>query len=218
MRNNRGFPNPTYPHQAGSCGPGFGSTGPGMASARGSEIRRKAFLILTSALALWCTSCANEPGPDAAGPTTKPSATTQPGEDADWSLIARILGRRGVASGDVYVVTVPRDDLYVSVEGMAVPTEAGIASEFHFFRCTCGKMRVLGQFVLADYEANDVIDSLRQGHFVVSSVGPFLLYEHPRLIQVRFQGEDKTEELAKTLKDALSWTGKERLAPQTLPN
>ncbi len=179
---------------------------------------RRIHLIVTTALALWCVSCANESTPLAAGPTTTPIATTQTAADPDWSNVATILGRRGVATGDVYLVTVPRDDLDVSVEGMAVPTEAGIASEFHFFRCTCGKMRVMGQFVLADYEANDVIDSLRQGHFIVSSVGPLLLYERPRLLQVRFQGEDKTEDLAKTLKDALSWTGKERSAPQTLPD
>ncbi len=211
MRNNRRFQSPAYPHHAGS-------TGPGVSGVRKSEIQRKAIIILTSTLALWCASCANETAPETAGPATGPSGTTQPASDVDWEMVTKILGRRGVVTGDVNVITVPRNDLDVSVEGMAVPTEAGIASEFHFFRCTCGKMRVMGQFVLADYEANDVIDSLRQGHFIVSSVGPFLLYEHPRLLQVRFQSEDKTEVLAKTLKDALSWTGKQRLAPQTLPD
>lgn len=175
-------------------------------------------VIFLMSSALWCASCTNEVSSDAARPTPRRSNTTQPASDPDWAVVAKTPGRHGVPTGDVYVVTVPRDDLEVSVEGMAVPTEAGIASEFHFFRCTCGKMRVMGQFVLADYEANDVIDALRQGHFIVSNVGPFLLYEHPRLLQVRFQGEDKTEELVKTLKEALSWTGKQRSAPQTLPD
>ncbi len=172
---------------------------------------RRALMIL---LPLGCGACAVEP---TTAPTTSPAAPTPSAVDPDWATVASVIGRPGAAHGDTYVVTVPRDDLDVSVEGMAVPTEAGIASEFRFFRCTCGKMRVLGYFVVADYEANDVVDALRQGHMIVSSMGPFLLYERPRLMQVRFQGEDQTQVLAQALREALRWTGKERSAPQTLP-
>ena len=110
-------------------------------------------------LAMGCASCATGGGlgpPDPA--TTQPAAA-----DPDWQTVARVIGRDGAARGDVYVVTIPRADLDVSVEGMSVPTEAGIESEFRFFRCTCGKMRVFGQFVVADYEANDVVDALARG-------------------------------------------------------
>ena len=75
-------------------------------------------------------------------------------------------------------------------------------------------MNVVGQFIVADYEANDVIDALRAGHLYVASTGPALLYEKPRLMLIRFQGEGDAASLAKPIREALRWTGKERMAPR----
>ena len=180
---------------------------------RNSRLTLLALALSASALA----GCAALPdGPSIDFPATRPEgATTQPltqeAEDSTaWDDIAAGLKRTGVLKDNVYIVTVPRTDLDVSIEGMDVPAAAGIASEFRFYRCPCGKMNVIGQFCIADYEANDVIDSLRQGHFIVASLGPMLLYERPRLLLARFQSEGEPAALAKTLREALSWTGKER--------
>jgi hypothetical protein len=141
-----------------------------------------------------------------------------PAEETDeqaWKAIAAALGRPGELKDAVYRVVFLRDDLDVTVEGNDVPTAAGLASEFHFYRCPCGRINVVGQFVVADYEANDVIDALRGGAIEVASVGPLLLHEKPRLLLIRFFGENRSGgALAKTLRTALSWTGKERMAPQ----
>lgn len=128
--------------------------------------------------------------------------------------IESVLNKKGEQREEVYIVTYPRDDLYVTMDGWDVPTDAGLESDFRFFRCPCGKMLVMGQFVVTDYETNDVVDALRQGHLIVSSVSPLLLYERPRLMLIRFQGEGKAAPLATTLKQALEWTGEARMAPQ----
>jgi hypothetical protein len=105
----------------------------------------------------------------------------------------------------------------VTVEGNVVPAAAGIESEFRFYRCPCGRINVMGQFAVADYEANDVIDALREGRIEVASVGPLLLHEKPRLMLIRFFAENNSGgALARTLREALAWTGKERMAPQKL--
>ncbi len=131
-----------------------------------------------------------------------------------FKVITDALKAKGETRDDVLTVTIPRDDLNVMIEGMDVPTAAGIASEFKFYQCPCGgKISVIGQFVTPDYEANDVVDELRKGNLLVASVGPFLTYESPRLTLVRFQGEAKAEDLAATLKKALEWTGEKRMAP-----
>jgi hypothetical protein len=128
--------------------------------------------------------------------------------------ITAILERSGSMQDTVLTITVPRTDLNVSVEGMEVPAAAGLASVFHFYRCSCGKMNVIGQFCLANYEVNDVIDALRSGHVMeIISVGPMLLHERPPLRCVRFQGEGNAEPLARTIREALRCTGKERMAP-----
>ena len=161
------------------------------------------------------TGCSNNPiSAPSTAPTTQPSASAD--ELAAWNQIATTLGKQGTAADHVYTVIFPRDDLFVSIEGMDVPTAAGIASAFHFYRCSCGKTVVLGQFVLADYEANDVIWALEKQDFVVSSVGPFLSYEKPRLMAVRFQAEGQPRRLAEALRDALNRTGRNRIAPQKI--
>jgi uncharacterized protein YceK len=146
-------------------------------------------------------------------PTSAPATR----ESADpWAQISAELGRAGVLKNDLDTFTFPRDDLNVTIEGMDVPTGAGLETVFWFYRCSCGKMSVVGQFVVADYEANDVIDSLRAGQMKVASVAPLLLYEKPRLLLIRFQAEGEPTPMAKTLREALRWTGKERMAPRRI--
>lgn len=114
----------------------------------------------------------------------------------------------------VYTVTVPRDDLTVAIDGMPVPVAAGLASTFHFYLCSCGKMSVLGEFIVADFEANDVVDALRAGAIVrVTSIGQIAIGDRPHLLSVRFHGEGEAPELAKRIKEAMRWTGEERMKP-----
>ena len=158
----------------------------------------------------------------ARAPSTR--ATQPAGDDAEdetdeqaWQSIRTALQRPAEPRDGVLTFTVPRDDLEITIMGNDVPVEAGLASEFRFYRCPCGLINVIGQFVVADYEANDVIDALREGRVEVASVGPFLIHERPRLLLIRFFGENKRGgHLARTLRTALSWTGRERMAPQKL--
>ena len=145
-----------------------------------------------------------------------PEADDETDEQA-WQSIRAALDRPGDLRDGVLTFSVPRDDLEVTVQGNDVPVAAGLWSEFRFWRCPCGLINVAGQFLVADYESNDVIDALREGHIEIASVGPFLVHERPRLVLVRFLGENKRGgNLAKTLRTALSWTGEERLAPQKI--
>ena len=150
-----------------------------------------------------------------------PAAETEPADDETdeqaWQSIRAALANPGDLHAGVLTFVVPRSDLEITIRGNDVPVEAGIASEFRFYRCPCGMINVIGQFVVADYEANDVLDALREGHIEIASVGPFLLHERPRLMLVRFVGENKRGgALAKTLRSALTWTGEERMAPQKI--
>jgi hypothetical protein len=133
----------------------------------------------------------------------------------DWKPLDKILKLPGTLHADVYTYTIPRTDLEVAVDSMEVPTAAGVQSELNFFRCTCGKTRVVGQLCCCDYEANDVIDALRAGNAVtVANVGPMFMYDRPRLTIVRFQGEGEASGLAAALKRALDCTGDNRTSTQ----
>lgn len=102
-------------------------------------------------------------------------STTAPASDPAWPQISKVLDREGVTRDNVYTISIPRDDLDVSIEGMDVPTAAGLESIFWFYRCPCGKLNLVGQFLVADYESNDVIDALRGPHqsrlrFAISAI------------------------------------------------
>jgi hypothetical protein len=149
-----------------------------------------------------------------------PSNVSDPGvadsaSPADrWNSVARLLERPGVEHDGVYTITVPRDDWNLAIEGMAVPAATGVGSVLNFYVCPCGKTIVIGQLCVADYELNDVIDALRAGRIEVASVAPMLLHTRPQPLLVRFQAEGKAADLAKTLREAIRWTGKERMAAE----
>ena len=133
----------------------------------------------------------------------------------DWHALDKTVGTAGVLHDGVYTFTLPRADLDVAVDGMAVPAAAGVCSQFHFFHCSCGKTRVVGQFCCADYEANDVVDAIRPGGLIaIAGLGPMFTSDKPRLTVVRFQGEGDGSALAKLLHDGLGWMGDARLATQ----
>jgi hypothetical protein len=167
-------------------------------------------VALVSALA-GCTSV-TRPTPMGA-PRPIIAADEEPSSIDPWKQVAQTLGKPGDLKDGVFTVTFPRDDLNVRIEGMDVPTGAGIESTFHFYQCSCGKTVVIGQFVCADYEANDVAYALQKENLLVSAIGPYLLYEKPRLMVIRFQAEGKPQPLAAAIRSAIGWTGKNRVPP-----
>ncbi len=151
------------------------------------------------------------------------SATSRPSIAADdpesWKLISDVLGKPGVYAREVYTITIPRDDLMVTTDIGEIPSAAGLDTTFHFFKCPCGRMSMTGRFVVAEYEANDVIDELQtDGVFKIASLSSVLLREKPRVMAIQFQGEGEAKTLATILKNALSYTADERMKPQKLPD
>jgi len=146
--------------------------------------------------------------------TTRPE--NQPDLDAAFKDVATILGVEGVRKDEVFTLRLPRDDQIVFVDDNVVPTAAGLESVLHIYWCACGGYKSVGQFVLFDYEANDVIDALRKdysGHgalFEVGTVSPMFLNDRPRVVSLRFQGEGDAVELAKVLRETMKWIGEER--------
>lgn len=140
-------------------------------------------------------------------------------DDPDsWAKIAKVLGRQGVYAREVYTIVIPRDDLDVASDIGDVPNAAGMETTVYFYKCPCGRTRVVGRFVVVDYEANDVIDELQHdGLIKIASMAPMFLRDKPRIMAIQFQGEGDAELLAMRLKGALSYTAEARTAPQSSP-
>jgi Domain of Unknown Function (DUF1259) len=148
------------------------------------------------------TGCsANDPTPQ-----TRPSVAD---DSPDWwRMVTKPLRGQQIPSDDSFAVIVPRNDIDLESEMGQIPISAGIASKFYFFRCPCGKIKVLGEFVVCDYEADDVLDAIRAGKFDVVSLTPILQNTRPSMVSIRFQGEGDSDDLVKTLRHALDQTGR----------
>lgn len=196
-----------------------------MKMAEMKRLRKCAAVIgLLSAAAIVAVGCSSSPSRlgDSAmvmSPTRAVELPPAPGPlDPGFVEVSKIIERPGRLHDSVYTIAIPRDDLEVHIEGMLVPTAAGIESVFNFYRCPCGKLNIAGQFVVADYEANDVIDALRKDPTIkIASMGPLLIHENPRLILIRFQAEGKETPIASAIREALRWTGRERMAGDPAP-
>ena len=152
---------------------------------------------------------------DAPPPTAKADESLP---KPDWKAVGEAVGVAGQLKDNVYAVTILRDDLDVTIEGMSIPAAAGLAHRFNFFQCPCGKIILVGEFCVPEYETNDVIDSLRAGALLrVGSASNLFVGDRPKIMSVHFQGEGDGIQMAKLIKDALRWTGEARNHKSPLP-
>ncbi len=138
-------------------------------------------------------------------------------DPAHTKALNEALGGTGVINGKVFTLTLPRTDLDLhNLDFGDIPIEAGIATTLHVWRCNCGKYYIIGSFCLADFESNDVLDSLMKGNMKVASVGPMLMEEKPRLTIIRFQGEGDMPAIIKVMKECYRWIGENRSKPNPI--
>jgi len=145
-------------------------------------------------------------------PTTRP--TTRGSEAVDESFfdpVVKVLGK-GTFRDGVYTISRPRTDLEVGhIDLGDIPAAAGLVSTFYFFKCPCGKMNAVGQFCVADYEVQAVVDELRNSGIQLVSITPMFLGERPRIMAIRFQARANADVVAEGIRNALRWIGEERM-------
>jgi hypothetical protein len=139
-------------------------------------------------------------------------------DSADMKKLADALGAKGqTINNKVFALWLPREDLDLrTLDFGEIPVEAGLSTSVKLWRCPCGKYYLVGEYVVTDFESNDVLDSLRQGNFQIASVAPILVRERPRILSIRFQGEGDVDHIVKTLKEAQRWVGENRSKPKPI--
>ncbi|CAN5518568.1 hypothetical protein BH10PLA1_BH10PLA1_20910 [soil metagenome] len=178
------------------------------------------FQYLAPLLLLLLAGCHTAPPPSSTAETDvrgldEPKAVDDP---ESWAQINKVLGLTGVYAREVFTITIPREDIDVINDMGDIPSAAGMDTTIYFFKCSCGRTRVVGRFVVVDYEANDVINELQtDGIIKIASLSPIFLREKPRMMAIQFQGEGDAEKLATLIKGALSYTAEARMTPATQP-
>ncbi len=122
----------------------------------------------------------------------------------DWSKVDETLGKTGTNQpGDVHKYGLPRSDLQVTVDGVAIKPALALGG-WLAFKPMGSQTMVMGDLVLTEQEINPVLTRLTAEGITVTAIHNHLLRAQPATFYMHVAGEGDPVKLAKGLHDALS--------------
>jgi hypothetical protein len=132
---------------------------------------------------------------------------TTPAAAADWPAVGAALGKTGsVQPGGVYRVGLPRSDLKVTLDGVAIKPTLALGS-WLAFQDMGGQTMVMGDLVLTHDEVNPVMLALVQNGFEITALHNHLLRSAPATMYMHVGGHGDAVKLATALHAALAKSG-----------
>jgi hypothetical protein len=126
------------------------------------------------------------------------------GADGWQQQIASGLGKPGTEMpGGVYRVGLPRTDLNVTLDGVAIKPALALGS-WLAFKPIGNDVMVMGDLVLTQEEINPVLTRLEQGGVEITALHNHLLRSEPATMYMHVHGHGDPAKLATTLRDALN--------------
>jgi hypothetical protein len=123
--------------------------------------------------------------------------------DMDWSKVDLALGKTGTAQlGDVHKYALPRTDLHVTVDGVAIRPALALGGWLAFKPMGEATM-VMGDLVMAEDEINPVMAKLLADGITVTAVHNHLLRAQPATFYMHVSGLGDPVKLATALHDGL---------------
>ncbi len=122
---------------------------------------------------------------------------------ADYKKVLDVLGRSGDYKAGVLKVSLPRNDLDISVARLELPTAFGFGGWVAFTKCDAGMDVMMGDLVLLEDEVNPVMSALLENGIEVTALHNHFFWEQPRVFYMHVHGHGKAEELARKVKPAL---------------
>jgi hypothetical protein len=121
-----------------------------------------------------------------------------------WSEVGKALGKTGTEMpGGVYRVGLPRSDLHVSVDGVAIKTSLALGS-WLAFRSHGQASMVMGDLVLTADEINPVMTKLAEGGIEITALHNHLLRTEPATYYMHVLGNGEPVKLATALHEGLA--------------
>jgi hypothetical protein len=139
--------------------------------------------------------------------------------EIDWSKVDQALGKKGSDQpGGVHKYGLPRSDLTVTVDGVAIEPALALGSWLAFLPTADGAM-FMGDLVLTDTEISPVMQRLIEGGVEITAVHNHLLRTSAPVFYMHVGGHGDPVKLAETLHAglALSKTPFGQSAPSQTP-
>jgi hypothetical protein len=123
--------------------------------------------------------------------------------DAQWAPVGQALGKSGTEmAGGVYRVGMPRTDLNVTLDGVALKPTFALGSWVAFAPMGREAM-VMGDLVLTEAEVQPVMKKLQEGGLEITALHNHLLRAQPATMYMHVQGHGEPVALARAIHDAI---------------
>ncbi len=127
---------------------------------------------------------------------------------APYQAVLTYLNKKGDYKENVLKVNIPRNDLKVTVAGIATPTPFGFGGWLAMTKGEQGTDVMMGDLVLLQDEVNPVMSALLENGLEVTALHNHFFWDDPRIFFMHVHGHGEPMELARRVKPALDLIGK----------
>src|SRR6185437_1866089 len=126
---------------------------------------------------------------------------------ADYAGVLKTLGKQGDFKDGVLKINIPRNDLKVTIDGIATPTAFGFGGWLAMTKGANGMDVMMGDLVLQEDEVNPVMSALLDNGLEVTALHNHFFFESPRIFYMHVHGHGRAADLAREAKPAVDLIG-----------
>src|SRR6187455_3120184 len=130
------------------------------------------------------------------------AAPAAPPIPAEYQPVLTFLNRQGDFADNVFRINIPRNDLKVTVAGVATPTPFGFGGWLAMTKGTGGDV-MMGDLVLQQDEVAPVMSALLDNGLDVTALHNHFFWEEPRIFYMHVHGMGTAEDLARRVRPAI---------------
>jgi hypothetical protein len=123
--------------------------------------------------------------------------------DIDWKKVDAALGKTAAVSGEVHRYGIPRSDLHVTLDGVAIKPALALGG-WVAFAPMHGEAMVMGDLVLLETEIAPVMTKLLDGGLDITAIHNHILRASPATFYMHVGGHGDPEKMAAVIHSALS--------------
>jgi hypothetical protein len=126
--------------------------------------------------------------------------------DIDWKKVDAALGKTAAVSGEVHRYGIPRSDLHVTLDGVAIKPALALGG-WVAFAPMHGEAMVMGDLVLLESEITPVMTKLLDGGLDITAIHNHILRASPATFYMHVGGHGDPEKMAAVIRSALLASG-----------
>src|SRR6266508_2545934 len=133
-------------------------------------------------------------------------------QQIDWKKVDTTLGKTATVSGEVHRYGLPRSDLHVTLDGVAIKPALALGGWVAFAPMQ-GEAMLMGDLVLLDTEITPVMTKLLDSGLDISAIHNHVLRASPATFYMHVAGHGDPEKMASAIRAALSSASKTPFEP-----